>query len=110
MATKNFSLRSETILHSMNSSSKKADHRDYLIKVRSKATRQLFCEQLKKARIKKGVSQADLAIYLGTRQAYISQIEAGKLNISFDTILRMAFWLDCMLYLRDSGENILFKE
>lgn len=42
------------------------------------------------ARIKKGLTQAKLAIKLGTKQSVISRLESGRANPSLDFIKRLA--------------------
>jgi len=64
-----------------------------------KGKRELFCAQLRKQRIIKGISQSDLAYCMGVNQNYISRVETGKINISFDMLFRMAYYLDCLVCL-----------
>lgn len=47
-------------------------------------------KMIKTARIKKGLSQNDLAIRIGARQPDISNIEEGKKNITLQTLVRLA--------------------
>ena len=44
---------------------------------------------LREARIKKGLSQKELALHIGMRQPDISRIEEGKENITLYTLLRL---------------------
>ena len=51
-------------------------------------------DYLKAARLKKGVSQAELAKKLGTKQPAIARMEAGYVGkISFDFLVRVALAL-----------------
>ncbi len=52
---------------------------------------------LAKRRLRKGLSQQGLAIVLGTSQSHVAKIEAGKVNIYFDTAIRMSKALDITL-------------
>lgn len=74
----------------------------------TKGRRQVFCSQLRKARIRKGISQTDLAFDMGVNQNYISRVEAGKINISFNNLLLMAYYLDCIVCL--FGEDVFNKK
>lgn len=67
------------------------------LKSEIKGTRLLLCQQIKKARINKGLSQMELAFEIGMDQHYISKIETGKLNVSLDTLLKVVQHLDCFI-------------
>lgn len=43
-----------------------------------------------KFRLRKGLSQQRLANLMGTHQSHIAKIEAGSINISFETAVKMA--------------------
>jgi ribosome-binding protein aMBF1 (putative translation factor) len=53
------------------------------------AERDLFFMQLLQARLKRGLSQADLASRLTMSQSAISRIESGRGNPSLNTILKV---------------------
>ena len=53
--------------------------------------------QIKKARINAGLSQAELAARAGTSQAYISEIEGGKTKPSLGMLEAIAKALGCTL-------------
>ncbi|ABQ28964.1 helix-turn-helix transcriptional regulator [Acidiphilium cryptum] len=48
-----------------------------------------FGQLIRKVRISFGVRQADLAAMVGTRQATISELERGRLNIHLDLALNL---------------------
>ena len=50
----------------------------------------IFAANLKAARLKAGLTQAQLAERTGLLQQYISLVEAGKHNITFDTLMILA--------------------
>jgi transcriptional regulator with XRE-family HTH domain len=52
-----------------------------------------FGYTIKQLRIKKGLSQEDLAKLLGADKAYVSRIECGKKNITLQTIEKLAISL-----------------
>lgn len=70
--------------------------------------RDLFCKELRRARIIKGISQTDLARCMGVDQNYISRVETGKVNVSFDKLISMAYYLDCIVCL--FGETVFDKK
>jgi transcriptional regulator with XRE-family HTH domain len=47
-------------------------------------------EQLRRARIKSGKRQSDLATELNMNQGHISEVERGLLNITLDTLSNLA--------------------
>jgi len=53
--------------------------------------------QFKMARLKKGLSQAQLAEILNSHDRYISDIECGRRNITIKTINKFATILDIKL-------------
>ncbi len=52
--------------------------------------RQRIGQRIKEIRTAAGVSQAVMAAKLGTHQANIARIEAGKYNIGYDTLQAIA--------------------
>jgi len=61
---------------------------------------------IKAARKRRGLTQAELADKIGTRQSVISRIESGDHLPSLSTLIRLARALDMELYivLRDLNE------
>lgn len=58
------------------------------------AQKNLAIDHLKKMRIKKGISQDELATRLGTKQPAIARMEAGYVGeVSFDFLIRVALAL-----------------
>jgi len=51
-------------------------------------------QNLKKWRAKKQLSQGDIAKFLGTDRAYISNIENGRMNPTLSTLEKLAQSLD----------------
>ena len=52
---------------------------------------------LQEARKAKGMTQAELGAKVGVPQSYISQIETGKVDMRFSSLLELARWLDLEL-------------
>lgn len=50
--------------------------------------------KIREARIRKGLSQRQLALGIGMRQPDISMIEEGRKNITLDTLMRLSKALD----------------
>ena len=64
-----------------------------------KAWRQRIINQITTARIAKGLTQAQLAVMLGTQRSNISRLESGEHSPSLDFILRAAAALDLSMEL-----------
>ena len=56
-------------------------------------------EQIKKIRRREGLTQAGLAVKLGTTQSVIARIEAGKQNMSLRTLIALAAVLGKQLHI-----------
>ncbi len=52
--------------------------------------KQNFGNRLRELRLKKGVSQEDLALTAGLDRTYVNSVENGKRNISLVNIIRLA--------------------
>jgi len=50
----------------------------------------MFGRNLRAARMAQGLKQADLAEKAGINQQYVSSIEAGQINLTLDTVKRLA--------------------
>jgi transcriptional regulator with XRE-family HTH domain len=50
----------------------------------------LFGENFRQARAKAGLKQVDIESHTGMKQAYISQIEGGKHNLTLGTMMILA--------------------
>ncbi|MDX7951256.1 helix-turn-helix transcriptional regulator [Lichenihabitans sp. Uapishka_5] len=53
---------------------------------RARAARMLFAANLRRLRRDRGLTQEGLSLESGLRQSYLSEIEAGKRNVSIDNI------------------------
>ncbi|MCA9467503.1 MAG: helix-turn-helix transcriptional regulator [Nitrospira sp.] len=53
-----------------------------------------LAEKLKKARLTKGMTQAELGRKMGVPQSHISKIEAGEVDVRASSLLQMARLLD----------------
>jgi len=54
------------------------------------ATGKKLGENLRKLRLKRGMSQGDLAVILNVDRAYISNIENGRMNPTLSTLEKIA--------------------
>lgn len=50
-------------------------------------------DRLRRARIERGVTEAELATRLGIRQSAVSMLEAGEMEPSDDLVTRVKAWL-----------------
>lgn len=53
-----------------------------------------FSEALKKARLKKGISQRTLSKKIGMPQSHISKIERGQVDLQLSSFIEFARYLD----------------
>ena len=61
------------------------------------SARRIFAENLRKARLAKGLSQEDLAELAGLHRTYVGSVERAERNISIDNMERLAAALDASL-------------
>jgi len=61
------------------------------------AARQILARNLRRLRLGQGLTQEELANAAGLRQALISELEAGKLDVRLDTLSRLAIALDASM-------------
>ena len=62
-------------------------------------------EKLRRARAKKGLSQADVAELIGSRQPAIARMEAGQVSeVSMDFLLKVALVLEVSFTIKMTGE------
>lgn len=60
----------------------------------SKKSQIAFGKNLRRARLKASMTQLALATASGTTESYISQIEGGQINVTLETMERLAAALD----------------
>ncbi|MEL6818211.1 MAG: helix-turn-helix transcriptional regulator [Pseudomonadota bacterium] len=56
-----------------------------------------FGRAVKAARVEKGLSQEELAMRIDADQAYVSRIEAGRMNVTLETAEQIADALEVEL-------------
>jgi transcriptional regulator with XRE-family HTH domain len=66
-------------------------------------------DYLRITRLKKRLSQSDLAAKLGVPQSHISKIESGKINPTLSLVIEIARTLDCELTLIPKKYTIAVK-
>lgn len=66
-------------------------------------------EQLQQARVALGLSQQDLSRQLGIHQSYLSQVEAGKINLGLSTFQDLAYALGLEILLVKKDQAIVVK-
>jgi transcriptional regulator with XRE-family HTH domain len=54
------------------------------------SARRIFAENLRKARLAKGLSQEDLAEVAGLHRTYLGSVERSERNVSIDNMERLA--------------------
>lgn len=74
---------------------------DLRTKLETKGIRKYLCRQLREARLKKRLSQMDLAFLIGSDQRYISLIENGDVNPSLDKLIAISRHLDCFIQFKE---------
>ncbi len=57
--------------------------------------RKIFGSYLRELRVKKGLSQENLAAIADLHRTYVGSVERGERNISLDNILALSMALDC---------------
>lgn len=62
------------------------------------AVRQQLGARIRDKRKSQGLSQRKLALMIGLDRSYISGVENGKRNVSFDNVVKIACGLDITLY------------
>lgn len=91
---------------SLNSISREREQNDPAFKARMIEARKSLAEEIHdvspedsfvKLRLRKGLSQQRLANLMGTHQSHIAKIEAGSINISFETAVKLADALEISL-------------
>lgn len=68
----------------------------------------IFGKNIKKARLKSGLKQSDLAKILGVGQQYISEIENGETSLSLNTMVLFSDALKCDVteMLKSQNDNL----
>lgn len=61
------------------------------------AGRRLLARNLRRLRLERKLTQDELAAEAGVRQALISELESGKIDVRLDTLQRIASALDARL-------------
>jgi transcriptional regulator with XRE-family HTH domain len=69
------------------------------------SARKVFSDNLRKARLTKGLSQEALAQLTGIHRTYVGSVERGERNISIDNMERLALALGTTIQaLLDQGD------
>jgi len=61
------------------------------------AGRRLLARNLRRLRLERKLTQDELAAEAGVRQALISELESGKIDVRLDTLQRIAMALNARL-------------
>lgn len=72
----------------------------------SKSIKFVIGNQVRQARLRRGISQMQLAIDLDLDQNYISKIETGKINISVESLYKICYYLECYIGIIEKEEVI----
>ena len=56
-----------------------------------------FGERVRLMRARAGISQTELCLRIGTGRGHVSDIERGQVNVTLDTIRRLADALGCTM-------------
>lgn len=83
----------------------KQDIADYKLWIASRSIKHIIGLQIRKARLKRAISQWELAKELGVDQNYISKIECGKVNMSVETLFKICHYLDCYFKVFEKDET-----
>lgn len=57
---------------------------------------------IRKIRVKKGITQQQVALAMGIKREYYNQMEAGKVSPSIDKVEQAAAALDCTIEVIDN--------
>jgi transcriptional regulator with XRE-family HTH domain len=82
----------------------KQKHDSYHLHLRKQNIRHIIGSQVRDARLRRGISQMDLALELGIDQNYISKVENGKINISIESLMTICYYLDCYFQIEDKED------
>lgn len=63
----------------------------------AQSRKELLGSRIRKYREAENITQARFASMVGTAQSYLSDIEAGRINVGFDLLCRIADGLDVSL-------------
>jgi len=66
-----------------------------------------IAKELIKLRIKRGITQKELALRIGSTQAVVSRIESGAVNSSIDTLQKLSEALDAKLMIQIEPNEVV---
>lgn len=69
-------------------------------------SRREMAEALRSARLKKGMTQQELADHVGVGRLLIVQLESGRANPTFDNLMKIAGLLEMSWFLGEKPEPI----